>query len=317
MKKTLFVALAATVAFFATSCKPKAEAPKASFTYENDGLVVSFSNLSKNADTYNWEFGDGQTSTEFSPKHTYAANGDYTVVLTATGQGGTNAYTEVVTLKVAAIKIDGEFADWDKVIAEKSVSNAVVTELQNGVEYEDTSLKKFAAYMDADFLYFMLICDADRDAVMPLDIFIGVQGELEDESPCTSDWDPMYCDYLCEFGKGDTFEPEESKMDWYDWQYDTFFEFDHVTGGWTFTQLAQNVCDLSDKIQIDGGKLMQVEGKIATANFTKMTKTYVYISAMTSNSTWGGSGHAPAAEMVEATAVPAAQLKVEFSGYDK
>ncbi len=36
---------------------------------------------------YNWDFGDGTTSAEAAPLHTYAASGNYTVTLTVTGPG--------------------------------------------------------------------------------------------------------------------------------------------------------------------------------------------------------------------------------------
>lgn len=306
MKKTLFVALVATVALLATSCK-KTEAPKAAFSWENDGLVVSFSNLSKNADSYKWEFGDGQTSTETSPKHTYAAFGEYTVVLTVTGQGGTTSYTEAISLKAAAIKIDGDFAEWDAYIASKKA--AYTEALDESVTYNTEAIKKFAAYLDGENIYFMMVCKSDPEEVMPLDMYFGVQGELEDASPCTHLWSPMYCDYLLEFGKGDTFEKDETKFDWYDWQYSTFFAFDHVKGGWSFSQLAQNVCDLSKKVLIDGG-LMQVEGKVSLANFQLKSKNYIYISCNTSNSDWGESGAAPAAIDNEGTIEYQPQLKV-------
>lgn len=45
--------------------------------------MVTFTNLSPEA-SYLWDFGDGQTSTETSPVHTYANNGDYQVTLTLT-----------------------------------------------------------------------------------------------------------------------------------------------------------------------------------------------------------------------------------------
>ena len=302
MKKALFVAFAATVALFATSCK-KAEAPKAAFAYENDGLVVTFTNMSKNADSYTWEFGDGQTSTEANPVHTYAENGDYSVVLTAKGEGGEAKYSETVTLKTALIKIDGSFADWDAAIAN---GKAVSTKLEEGVEYEMTSVKKFAALMDEECIYFMLAFDPTD--VMPLDMYIGCSGERVDESPCTHYWDPMYCDYLVEFGKGDTFVEDPNQMDWYDWSYSTQFLFDKETGGWAFTQVAQNITTLSNRAVIDG--VTYVEGKMARAAF-QMTAAYIYISCNTSNDGWAGSGMAPAAVLEEGVAVYQPQLKVE------
>ncbi|MCB9080579.1 MAG: PKD domain-containing protein [Lewinellaceae bacterium] len=47
-----------------------------------DGVTVKFTNTSTNAFDYLWDFGDGQTSTEESPMHTYAEQGNYTVTLT-------------------------------------------------------------------------------------------------------------------------------------------------------------------------------------------------------------------------------------------
>jgi len=44
--------------------------------------TVSFNNLSQNALGYLWDFGDGQTSTEENPVHTYSTLGTYSVTLT-------------------------------------------------------------------------------------------------------------------------------------------------------------------------------------------------------------------------------------------
>lgn len=46
--------------------------------------TATFSNLSTNADTYLWDFGDGSTSAGFSPQHVYTVGGTYHVKLTAT-----------------------------------------------------------------------------------------------------------------------------------------------------------------------------------------------------------------------------------------
>lgn len=48
-----------------------------------NGSVVSFTNASIDATTYSWDFGDFSSSTAASPNHAYAANGSYTVTLTA------------------------------------------------------------------------------------------------------------------------------------------------------------------------------------------------------------------------------------------
>ncbi len=50
---------------------------------------------------YQWDFGDGNTSTEASPNHTYAAAGPYDVTLTVTDEGD---LTDAVTLQVTALE---------------------------------------------------------------------------------------------------------------------------------------------------------------------------------------------------------------------
>ncbi|MBK7466383.1 MAG: PKD domain-containing protein [Saprospiraceae bacterium] len=47
--------------------------------------TVTFTNLSTNANSYLWEFGDQMTSTEKSPIHSYIQSGEYNVCLTAYG----------------------------------------------------------------------------------------------------------------------------------------------------------------------------------------------------------------------------------------
>ncbi len=62
--------------------------PNASFNFEKDGLTVTFTNTSSNSTSYSWDFGDGGMSTEVNPTHTYAAEGAYTVTLSAMDDDG-------------------------------------------------------------------------------------------------------------------------------------------------------------------------------------------------------------------------------------
>ena len=61
------------------------------FTYTAQNLDVVFTNLSTGTFPldYQWDFGDGITSTAISPLHTYALSGTYTVTLTAVELCGT------------------------------------------------------------------------------------------------------------------------------------------------------------------------------------------------------------------------------------
>lgn len=70
------------------------DAPIASFQFEvsmDNYQQVTFSNFSQNAVDYEWSFGDGNTSTEESPVHTYASAGTFTVTLKASNADGDSA----------------------------------------------------------------------------------------------------------------------------------------------------------------------------------------------------------------------------------
>jgi PKD repeat protein len=76
--------------------------PSVDFTFDNDNstvpILVSFSNLSSDADTYLWDFGDGDVSTESNPHHMYASAGEMNVSLTATNKHKSATVTKTLTL---------------------------------------------------------------------------------------------------------------------------------------------------------------------------------------------------------------------------
>ena len=59
---------------------------------------ITFNNLSNNATSYLWNFGDSTTSTQTSPTKFYAAAGNYTVTLTAYNGVAQHTYTYVLTI---------------------------------------------------------------------------------------------------------------------------------------------------------------------------------------------------------------------------
>ena len=59
------------------------ESPIPSFTYLDNNGELTFTNTSINANSYLWDFGDGNTSTEENPIHTYAQSGMYEIILLA------------------------------------------------------------------------------------------------------------------------------------------------------------------------------------------------------------------------------------------
>lgn len=72
--------------------------PAAGFTGTSNVFVANFTNTSTNSTAYSWDFGDGGSSSDTNPMHTYAADGAYTVVLTATNACGTATYTQTITI---------------------------------------------------------------------------------------------------------------------------------------------------------------------------------------------------------------------------
>ena len=73
-------------------------APVASFTRVVDNTTVEFTNSSASGDSYSWDFGDGNSSTEENPVHTYAMNGTYIVTLIVTNDCGTDTITQTVEI---------------------------------------------------------------------------------------------------------------------------------------------------------------------------------------------------------------------------
>ncbi len=61
-------------------------------------LTVNFTNNSTGANSYYWNFGDGSSSTEESPSHTYSTEGQYVVQLVVTGNGGNDISDLTITV---------------------------------------------------------------------------------------------------------------------------------------------------------------------------------------------------------------------------
>lgn len=84
--------------------------PTAKFSYKLDGLTVRFTDESEEGagriTHWDWRFGDGTTSTERHPVHTYAQAGRYTVTLRVLGEYG-GADDQVSEVVVEGAPVDG------------------------------------------------------------------------------------------------------------------------------------------------------------------------------------------------------------------
>jgi PKD repeat protein len=94
-------------------------------------LAVSFENRSKNAATFEWDFGDGSRSTEERPGHLYPNPGVYTVTLTASNSFGRDTVARRNLVKV--IGPDAPIAEFR--------ANPVKGKAQLPVQFEDLSEK--------------------------------------------------------------------------------------------------------------------------------------------------------------------------------
>lgn len=84
-----------------SSCQKQ---PDAAFisppSYIKSGETVSFTNLSFNADRYEWDFGDGNTLTTTNPAHAYDSAGTYTITLTAYSKNNKKKHEATATVTV-------------------------------------------------------------------------------------------------------------------------------------------------------------------------------------------------------------------------
>ena len=129
-------------------------APVADYTAATTGgpsPVVSFTSTSTgNITSYSWDLGDGTTSTEQNPAHTYTFVGHCTVTLTVTGPGGSDSRMYVVPIgKPCAFR--GRLADS---VTGNGITGATVTFACDpaAIPYGATD---HAAVTDANGYYFV------------------------------------------------------------------------------------------------------------------------------------------------------------------
>lgn len=72
--------------------------PVVAFTERADGLKVDFTQNIIGATNHSWDFGDGSTSTDTNPSHTYAGEGTYTVMLSAENDCGVTEFTKIINV---------------------------------------------------------------------------------------------------------------------------------------------------------------------------------------------------------------------------
>ena len=97
--RLLPLSILALLISFLCSCGKQ---PTADFTWEpktpKAGQEVRFTNLSKDAKSYSWNFGDMSIGSETNPKHVYKIKGNYIIDLSA--EDGIKTDEKTVTINV-------------------------------------------------------------------------------------------------------------------------------------------------------------------------------------------------------------------------
>lgn len=124
-------------------CKPKEPEPEPmiKFSYNPSQnleapVTISFTNLSTNANTFEWDFDDGTYSTLKNVNHTFTKGGTYRVSLTGTGKGGQQtAFATIVINQNIYGGDNGKAGFWSK-ISDEGFTTIVITN-------KDQSLKNY------------------------------------------------------------------------------------------------------------------------------------------------------------------------------
>ncbi len=116
--------------------------PVALFEADVNGNIVTLSNNSTDATNFEWSFGDGTTSTEASPVHTYTAPGDYEITLTATNACGFAAFTQTVSIQVSST-VDLDETSYTLTAAPNPFSGQVLVQYELRKNFSQANLLVF------------------------------------------------------------------------------------------------------------------------------------------------------------------------------
>lgn len=150
MKIIKYILQLLVLASVAGACKKDEVKPGADIFYKVNIVdkTVTFTNETTGAVSYKWDFGDGTSSTETSPVHTYPDKGKYVPTLYATTQDGgvAEGATVIYIAKTSPVKLDdNSLADWDGVKDYEIISGA-----------GETFFKKAKFDYDAQYIYVYL-----------------------------------------------------------------------------------------------------------------------------------------------------------------
>lgn len=113
--------------------------PVPDFNYSANSLDVSFINISEDADSYSWNFGDGSTSDEMNPLHNFQLPGEYEVSLTAANTlCGESTISRTINIQAVSVEED-EFGSLFNIYP--NPSTGILTIEIDYAQYRDLNLE--------------------------------------------------------------------------------------------------------------------------------------------------------------------------------
>ncbi len=263
-----------------SSCGPDPKPPitgEALFTYVPDGYTVTFTNTSTvtGTVTYLWEFGDGETSTEKDPVHTYAGKGEYNVKLTVTDEEGKDhvVSTKITVDKKTRIHLDdNSVSDWD-----------AVTENDFKVTLGDNSgiIKSLTFDYDAKYLYAKLVFEGSIQDSIIFNAFLDTDNDVS-TGFISHLWPLLGGDYLLQGQIG------VGSASWLG-----TFEYSGTDGGWGWTeQQLQPDYYVMGAVLEDGGQVTWEIG-FDRAKIPGLSGDAVKLAFYLSDKSWAEVGYAP------------------------
>jgi len=159
------------------SCKknPELAVKDVVFTDSVKSYTVTFKNVTTDAKSFRWDFGDSTSSTETNPVHTYASKGKHVVTLYATLNNGNviSGSTIIHVSKSSPILLnDNTLADWDTisniVIPPSAALGGVVQEAKFDYDSQNIYVYMKLAVHVADQNIFDFYIDSDNSSATGL-----------------------------------------------------------------------------------------------------------------------------------------------------
>ena len=151
----------------------------AEFDFSVAGLQVSFNNNSTAADTYLWDFGDGNQSTESNPIHIYESEGEYIVSLTAQSECGSDQMFKSIFVQTGINSFgENRFDIWpnpaDNIIFVKTYNHPAEITVCNSYgislykEFSNEEIKKINTQNFKPGIYFITVKTAKEIQIQKL-----------------------------------------------------------------------------------------------------------------------------------------------------